>query len=409
MTEEELVFSQSVNISLDNKGISKDNAKCIDCGACAKTCLEVCGIRRDEHFCLACGQCILTCPTKALKPKSMVNYVKQAILNKKIVIASISPAVRVSIGDAFGFKSGEFLLEQTVSLLKHLGFTYVFDTTFGADLTIMEEAHEFLERLKTNKLPLFTSCCPAWVKYCKKKFKDYAPLLSTCKSPIGMQQAVIKKYFKDKEIVNVAITPCTAKKDEDNQMDYVLTVNELVNWAKEEHIDFKNIFKTEVDVPFKSGSFSSLIFGSSKGVSTAVLKTAYYFMNNKPLEMDEIVFKNVDGYKDILEAVVYFDDFPINVLVVYKLSNIFKLQQLLKVSDKTYHLVEVMNCPLGCIGGGGNIKNDESLEKRSEALFNHPNKIMDSYQNEEVKKIYDLDLEKVGSQKAIELLHSQDM
>ena len=367
VNEQKEVFLNAVKISEDNYGVMRDNTKCIDCGICRETCNLMCGLdfKNDTSRCLACGQCITTCPTNALRPKDSYLRVKE-LLKNKIGICYTSPAVRVSIGENYGYEAGSFMQGKLVALLKKLGFKYVFDTTFGADLTVMEEATELVNHLKNGDSgPMFSSCCPAWVKYAQNECPELVQNISTCKSPIAMQGAIIEKYFLPKinvrkeDVVTVAITPCTAKKMEIKLegifgTDEVVTVLELASWAKMDGIDFKNLADEEYDNLFKEGSGAGVIFGMTGGVCEATLRTTYHLMTGKDLE--QLVFEDVRGLKNVKEASIDIDGFKVNVLVVHKIKELSKVIEKIKLREKDYHFVEVMNCEGGCVGGGGQPK-----------------------------------------------------
>ncbi len=406
-----------VTINKDNKSIQRIEEKCINCGMCQETCANKNNL--DCDTCINCGACIMTCPVGAIVPK--YNY-KEIIANvhdeEKITVISISPAVRVSIGDEFGFAPGEFLEEKLVGVLKQLGFDYVLDTTFGADLTIMEEASELLNRVKKNiNLPMFTSCCPSWVLNMEKYHKTDLKKLSSCKSPIGMQGAVIKNYFAElknlnpNDIVTVFLTPCVSKKSEissDPNCDYVMTVQELFMLIREEKIDFKNVKDKKFDKLFGKGSGAGVIFGTSGGVMEAALRTAYYLINKEDAPKDFYNLTCVRGKDEVKEAVVDLGKIKLNVAVLYGIKNVNKLYN----SLKKYHFVEVMSCDYGCIGGAGNpvlpvSKINIVLDERNKSLYKNDleQKIRCSYKNEDIKKVYQDYFNKPLSKKSEELLH----
>lgn len=423
-TEKAAVFNYAVLVDKNNLGIEKDNSLCIDCGKCYETCRNSCGLNclKRPMDCLSCGQCILTCPTKALKSKNRVKEVLKKLEDGKVGICYISPASRVSIGEAFGYANGAFLQGKLVALLKKFGFKYVFDTTFGADLTVMEEATELLERVKNNGLlPMFSSCCPAWVKYAKMKFPSLRGNLSTCKSPIGMQSSVIENYFipqlniKKDDVITVAITPCTAKKMEIKMTEFgcdeVITVSELIEWAKQMRIDFKDLVEEEFDEFYNEGSGAGMIFGYSGGVATAVLKTAYYLANNREIKDSELQFNDIKGIHNAQEIEVKLGSKTIKVAVVSQVKSLHDLLRKMEKEKIVYHFIEVMNCLGGCVGGGGQPVNltSDYLAKRKEALKfrDETDTIRVSYKNPSIKKIYKNYLDYPGSLKAQELLHSK--
>lgn len=420
------VFQYAVKIDKENPGVQKDDDKCIDCGICKQTCMKRCGekISSDPSLCLSCGQCILTCPTGALKPRSAIQKVQDALSSGKTLICYTSPATRVSIGEAFGYPPGTFLKGKLVALLKRLGFHYVFDTTFGADLTVMEEATEFVERIQNNgPFPMFSSCCPAWVKYCEQMAPEFQKNLSSCKSPIAMQGAVIERTFlkdlnKEKsEVLTVAITPCTAKKMEVLKesifgTDEVLTIQELVSWAKEEKILFQDLEEEEFDLFFQEGSGAGTIFGTTGGVCEAALRTAYHILTGEDMEIKSLEFHEDMELENVKEATIVIDSIPIHVAVIHKISAVKPLFEAIKSGRRNYHFIEVMNCENGCVGGGGqpklDVEEERALKKeRGNALLAQDQKstLRYSYQNKDVLRLYEQYLDYPGSPKAKELLH----
>ena len=419
---------KKVRISEYNSAISRINEKCINCGQCKKTCEKVVNISYDlnnckEPICIGCGQCVLNCPTGALVPKYCYREVKQIIdANEKIVIALTSPAVRVSIGESFNIESGENSEGKLVSALKKVGFDYVFDTAFGADLTVLEEVAEFASRL-SNKgpIPQFTSCCPAWVKYAEIYHPELLPNLSTCKSPIGMQCAIIKSYFCEKKafdknkIVTVAITPCTAKKMEAKEytpyIDYVITASELSLLLKEENIKLDSLKDEKYDLLLGESSGSGVMFGTTGGVCESVIRTLNRIMTGKNLKKEELVFEELRNYEGIKEAIITIDKYKLRVAVVEQLEN---LEELLKNDRyKKYHFIEVMNCKGGCVGGGGQplcpIKDlDKYRKDRSNGLFDIDlnRAVRCSHDNKELKQLYKNYLKKPLSEDSYKLLHT---
>lgn len=419
-----------IPISKDNPGIERIEEKCIKCGLCSKICQNNVGIhynpkKSKEPICLSCGQCILNCPVGALVPK----YCYQRVLNyindtEKVVIGFTSPAVRVALGEEF--KSEEVNTEgKMVSALKKLGFDYVLDTTFGADLTIMEEASELIERIKNQEnLPQFTSCCPAWVRYLEIYHPHLRNHLSTCKSPIGMQGAMIKNYYSEmlqipkENIISVAITPCTAKKSEiklpnTNDTDFVITTSELALMIREKELDFNNLKDQEFDSIMSRGSGGGVIFGSSGGVMEAAVRTAYHFITGENPPQKLLEFTEVRGYENTKEATVKIKDIELKLLVVHGMKNIEPILKDLEKHKVNYHFIEVMNCPGGCVGGGGQplgviSKQQETNEKRAAGLYHEDNNLVirNSYENPDIIDIYHCYLEKPLSQKAHELLHT---
>lgn len=410
-----------------NPSIARIEELCIDCGMCERICSNVLDFSLskqnvDNPLCINCGQCVMNCPTKSLVPKynykQVLNYLNDT---EYIVTVSVAPAVRVAIGDVFGFEPGEFLEKKLVSALKQLKFNKVFDLTFGADVTIMEEASELLNRIKEGKnLPQFTSCCPSWVKYCEIFHSDLLPNLSTTKSPISIQGMLINTYYTefnnlDKEkVINVMVSPCTAKKYEIKRnelpgMDYVITTEELIMMLKESNIDFKNLQDEEFDSLLGRGSSSGVIFGTSGGVMEAALRTSYYLYTKEKAPENFYELKELRGEEGIKEASITMKDLNFKVAVVNEMKNLNAL--LPNISN--YAFIEVMNCPGGCIGGGGQPlipihKLREYREKRSKALYQNDtiSKVKDCYENKEVQDLYKTYLDYPLSPKAHELLHT---
>ena len=428
-----------VYIDEENPGITSILEKCINCGICKNICENTVGICysdkiNDNPACISCGQCILNCPMASLVPKSDYQKVKQEIENSnKIVVALTSPSIRVSVGEMFELDAGTNVEGKVVTALRKLGFDYIFDTTFGADLTIMEEASELIERIKNKKnLPQFTSCCPSWIKYAEIYHPELLPNISSCKSPIGMQTTMIKTYFAKtknidpKNIVTVAITPCTAKKMEIKRKelrdsglywnldisdgDYVLTVRELADFIKEEQIDFLSLEENHYDDIFGRGSGAGAIFGNTGGVTEAAIRSVYYMLTGESPKEKLLNYEPVRGLENIKEATVNIKGLNINVAVVHGLPN---LEKLLKNGMIKYHFIEVMNCRGGCIGGGGQPlvpipKLDEIRQKRIEGLYKCDtiSNVRNSYENPDINKIYDEFLEKPLSEISHKLLHT---
>ena len=399
-------------IKEDNPGINRIYEKCINCGVCTRTCENIVGIK-DDSICINCGQCILTCPTGALTPKYDYQKVLEYINNPEYtIIALTSPAVRVGIGDAFGYKPGEFLESKMVSSLKKIGFDYVFDTTFGADLTSMEEAFELKNRLEKNEL-MFSSCCPSWVKYACIYHPELISNLSTCKSPIGMEASVIKNiYLKEEELdpnntIIVAVTPCTSKKVEiiGTDCDLVITTSELAHLIKEENIDFKSLEDAEFDTI--NGSSSGTIYGASSGVTLSVIRVLYYYITGKDLTSDEISIKDKEYYKEIKVKINK------QIITCAAVSTLQNLEKILKIKDE-FNFIEVMNCSGGCINGGGQVlmpinEKDSIRDARIKELFKKDIKpyIKYPYKNPVIKDLYEDFLDKPGSNKCEELFHTK--
>ncbi len=391
-------MNNKVNISSDNISIYRIEEKCLNCGMCLKTCKSINNIGND---CINCGQCILTCPSGALVPrydyKKVLNYINDT---DYCVVAFTAPAVRVAIGDEFNYAPGTFLEGKMVSALKKIGFDYCFDATFGADLTVMEESYELIEKLKRKEKPLFTSCCPSWVKYFKTYHEKDINNLSTCKSPLSMEATMIKTYFKDMynlekdKIITVSIVPCVAKKYERKlypETDFSLTTKELAMMIRETNIDFESLKDKEFDKLLGSSSSSGLIFGASGGVTEAVLRTAYYMLNGKKAPAKFYHFDEIRQEQDFKTATIDLQKYYVKVAVVNKISTVNEKYDLLK----QYDFVEVMACPGGCIGGGGqplqSIKNSKQIrESRIDSIYNKDNEsnIKESFMNPLIQDAY---------------------
>lgn len=422
------IEDKRIKISDYNYSIMRIEEKCINCGQCRKTCEEIQNISYDlnickEPICVGCGQCILNCPTGALVPKYVYREVKDIISsNEKIVIALTSPAVRVSVGDLFDNEFGADVEKKLVGALKKLGFDYVFDTAFGADLTIMEEVAELIDRIKEKKtLPQFTSCCPAWVKYAEIYHPELIDNISTCKSPIGMQCAIIKNYFAEKrgidpsKIVTVAITPCTSKKMEAREyvdnIDYVVTANELTLFLKEEDINLNHVTEKEYDKILGESSGAGVLFGATGGVMEAAMRTLHKVLTGHKPKDDFMKLEELRGYDGIKTSTIELGNNKIKVAIVNGINNL----ELILKDDlyKKFHFIEVMNCKGGCTGGGGqplskiNEINDIN-KKRIEGLYKIDSKRTKrcSYENEEIKQLYKEYLNNPLSDKSERLLHT---
>lgn len=431
---------------LSGKSIERDPAKCILCGRCVRVCEEVQGVGAIDFTkrgvqtivlpafnkglnisnCVNCGQCIIVCPTGALREKSSLKEVWNAINDKdKHVVVQVAPSISVTIGEEFGFPVGVDVSGKLASALKRLGFTKVFDTCYSADLTIMEEANELVERIKNKGvLPMITSCSPGWVKFMEHNLPEFMPNVSSCKSPQQMAGVVFKTYYAKKagidpsKIFTVSIMPCVAKKFEAarpemnssgyQDVDAVLTTREITRMIKLAGLHFNELPDSEYDNPFGEISGAGKIFGVTGGVMEAAIRTAYYFVTGKELENIEV--KSVRGFENVKESSIDIDGIKINVAVVHGLLNAKAFFDRLKKEKLQYHFIEVMGCPGGCIGGGGQPygTNVEQLKARMKALYSYDKKlqIRRSHQNPEIKMLYEEYLEKPGSEKAHHLLHT---
>jgi len=428
--------------------IMRDLSKCIKCQRCVRVCSEIQGmniysmVERGyrtypgtpfdipvyETDCISCGQCAAFCPTGAIVENSAVKVVLEELEKKeKILVVQTAPSVRVAIGEEFGYAPGTISTGQLVAALRRLGFDYVFDTNFGADLTIVEEGSEFLERLEKGDLedlPMFTSCCPAWVNLVEKVYPELRTRLSSAKSPQGMLSALVKTYFAEKlgvkpeDIFHVSIMPCTAKKDEVMRkqlmvngvpaVDVVLTTRELGRLIRLKNIPFANLPEEEYDAPLGISTGAAALFGVTGGVMEAALRTAYELKTGKTLP--KLVFEEVRGLKGVREAEVELDGQKIRVAVVHGTANVRNLVEKILRGEVKYHFVEVMACPGGCIGGGGQpySRDPEILRKRAEAIYtiDEMMTIRKSHENPAIKKLYEEYLEHPLSHKSHELLHT---
>ena len=422
-----LSTSVRVPIEADNPSIVRNESLCIKCGQCSNVCTSPVGVlgtyaleqTGDRAICIHCGQCANVCPVGSITEVYEYPEVKAAVQDKdKIVIVSTSPSVRVALGEEFGLPKGAFVQGKMVALLRALGVDYVLDTNFAADLTIVEEASELLARIKgeTDKpLPQFTSCCPAWVKFAETYYPELLPHVSTAKSPIGMQGPTIKTYFAQKmgidprKIVNVALTPCTAKKFEIRRekmnaagqklgiaelrdMDNVITTRELALWAKEAGIDFTSLEDSDFDKFMGEASGAGVIFGNTGGVMEAALRTAYAYLTGEQPPKEILKLEPVRGYDGLREASVEIAGRVINVAVVHGTENVRKL---IAGGIEKYHFIEVMTCPGGCIGGGGQPKDfaydaDAARKARIEGLYERDAemKLHLSHENKEIQQLY---------------------
>ncbi|MEY8364469.1 [FeFe] hydrogenase, group A [Anaerovoracaceae bacterium 41-7] len=411
--------------------VVRDANKCILCGDCVRMCHEVEGVgvlgftnrgsnmlmttpfMRDlnETNCVGCGQCRVVCPTGAITIKSDTEPVWQLLEDKNVrVVAQIAPAVRVAVGEAFGMEKGVNALGHLAAAMRYIGFEEVYDTDFGADLTVIEEAGEFVERLKSGEnLPLFTSCCPAWVKFCEDKYPQFAKHISTCRSPQQMfgalikEEARMKKAEDSRRTVVVSIMPCTAKKGEiirpehftdgEQNVDYVLTTTEIASMIKSTGINMAEITPEALDMPFGMSSGAGAIFGNTGGVTEAVLR--YLTKSSRPEELDEIKFSGVRGNDAIKEATVSLDGKDVRIAIINGLGNASKILDEMEAGNVKYDFIEVMTCPGGCVNGGGqpvsNGQETTNSAARQAGLyrFDSRSQIKSSDQNPVALSLYD--------------------
>ena len=432
---------------LSSNALVRDPNKCILCGDCVRACEEIQGIGvldfayrgtdaivvpafnkgLTEVECVECGQCARVCPTGAIIPKSEVDLVWKELDNKdKVVVAQIAPAVRVAIGEMFGVKPGAVLTGQIVAALKLMGFDKVFDTSFSADLTVVEESNEFLKRLANpdSKMPLMTSCCPSWVKYVEQYYPDMIDNLSSCKSPQQMFGAVAKEILPaqlkadKKDIVVVSIMPCTAKKSEARrpefsedgiaEVDYVLTTQELAAMIKEAGIKFNTLSPETIDMPlgFKTGA--GVIFGASGGVSEAVLRYVYEKVKGETLESADFV--EVRGLEGRREISVDLNGKIVKIAIINGLKNAELLLEEVRSGKSDVDFIEIMSCPGGCIGGAGQPVqlSGDARQDRADALY-QTDKMLQLHKAQEnpyINQLYADHLGEVGGEKAHHLLHT---
>ena len=428
----------------------RDNSKCILCRRCVAACdnqaISVIGANArgfdtcitspfekkiQEYSCISCGQCIVSCPTGALYEKDSTADVLAAINDPdKYVVVQTAPAVRAALGEEFGYEIGTNVEGKMVAALRRLGFDKVFDTNFAADLTIMEESQELIERITNGgKLPMITSCSPGWIRYCEFYYPEQLDHLSTCKSPQQMFGATIKTWYAQKmgidpeKIVSVSVMPCTAKKFEigrDDQnaagmadVDYSITTRELARMIKGAGINFNILPEEAFDSPLGEGSGAAVIFGATGGVMEAALRTAVEKITGKTL--DNVDFTEVRGMEGVKEATYAVGDLEVKVAVASGTANAKTLMEKVKDGTSEYHFIEIMGCPGGCINGGGQpivdatTRNFEDFKaKRASALYtidkNNANR--KSHENEAIKRVYSEFFGEPGSHKAHEILHT---
>lgn len=416
-------------LDFSSPSIVRDPNKCILCGDCVRMCDNVQSVNAidfayrgtralvtpafnkkiAETDCVNCGQCRVVCPTGAISIHTNTDTVWDLLADKNTkVVAQIAPAVRVAVGDRFGLPKGENVMGKLVNVLHRLGFDEVYDTSYGADLTVIEESEELLNRLEAGEnLPLFTSCCPAWVKFCEERYPDLAKNLSTCRSPQQMFGAVVREYYKDpeksggKRIVSVSIMPCTAKKEEilrpesttngKQDIDYVLTTTELISMIRKAGIRFEDLEIEATDMPFGIGSGAGVIFGVTGGVTEAVLRRLREGHNRA--DMEKIKFSGVRGEDGLKEVAFDYNGRTIRAAVVNGLGNANSLMKRIQSGEGQYDFVEVMACRRGCIMGGGQPVpvDPESRIARSKGIYDTDinTQIKKSNENPLVQSLYD--------------------
>jgi NADH-quinone oxidoreductase subunit G/NADP-reducing hydrogenase subunit HndD len=440
---------EQVNYKKDTSTFSliKDPNKCVMCRRCETMCNEVqtCNVlsavnRGFESFvgpafnmdmadssCTFCGQCVAVCPTAALTEMDNTTQVWNELVNpKKHVVVQIAPAVRVAIGEMFDMEPGTISTGKIVTALRKMGFDGVFDTNFGADLTIIEEATELIHRINHNgTLPMLTSCCPAWVKFFEHQFPDLLDIPSTCKSPQIMFGTIAKTYYAQKKnlkpenISVVSIMPCLAKKaeakrpeltkDDHSNVDIVITTREFGRMMKSAGIDFANLPDSEFDKMMGESTGASIIFGTTGGVIEAATRTAYEWLTDE--ELEDVNFTQLRGLEGIREASVFIGEMELKIGIAHGLGNARKLLEDIQSGKSKFHAIEIMACPGGCIGGGGqpyHHGNMEILKKRQEALYvdDESKKKRKSHEKKEIIQLYKEFIGEPYGEKAHELLHT---
>jgi NADH-quinone oxidoreductase subunit G len=435
------------DIDSTSPAIIRDTSKCVLCGRCIRVCNEVQSVAAIEYMnrgpelkvttfmdkglgnveCINCGQCIHVCPVAAIKEKSSINEVWSAISDPaKVVVVQEAPAVRVGLGEELGLPPGTLVTGKMHAALKKLGFDVVFDTNFTADLTIMEEGNELVKRIKEGGvLPMFTSCCPGWIKFMEHFYPDLIPHLSSCKSPQQMFGALAKTYYAEAagvdpaNIISVSVMPCTAKKFEAQRpemnssgyqdVDYVLTTREIARMIKEAGIDFATLPDADAEKLMGMYTGAGTIFGATGGVMEAAIRTAYKVITGK--ELENIDIEPVRGLKGIRSATVDVDGLPVKVAVAHGLGNARLLMDEVRAGNSPYHFIEVMACPGGCVGGGGQpIGFDLSVRGvRGNSLYQEDKSMpfRKSHQNPAIEKIYKEFLVEPLGEKSHHLLHTE--
>ena len=438
-------------VDLRSKSIIYDKSKCLRCGRCIEECKKMSGTETikfreidgelfvgaeglkcfDDTGCILCGQCVSVCPVDALSEKSHLERVKDALNDKnKHVLVAMAPSVRTALGELLGEKIGTDVTGKAYTALRMLGFDKIFDTNFGADMTIMEEGTELLERIKNNgPFPMFTSCCPGWIRLVENYYPEFLDNISSAKSPNQMFGAASKTYYpfiskiSPKDVFTVSIMPCVAKKYEidrpemvnrgEKNIDASLTTRELVNLIKENQIDFKNLSNGEVDLAMGDYTGAGTIFGATGGVMEAALRTAKDLADGVSLE--NVEYKEVRGLEGIKEATVELGGREYNIAVINGAANFFKFMNEGIINSKQYHFIEVMACVGGCVNGGGQpqvsskVRDEIKFRKlRASVLYNQDANLLPyrkSHKNKSLIKMYEDYIGKVGGEIAHELFH----
>ena len=415
-----------VNISKNNPSIVFDKSRCDECGICKNICkfnVGVYGYSDLKYPCINCGSCSIMCPKKCLSERDETDKLRNYLHSDKTIVMQIAPAVRVSIGEEFGYKVGSNVIGKLISALRLIGADYVFDTTFGADLTVMEEAYELVNRIKNkNNLPMFTSCCPSWVKFTEMFYPEYLDNLSTCKSPISMMGSVINNYFckinnlKREDIISIVIVPCTSKKMEIlryNDIDLAITTRELAKYLKKEKINLAKLKNSSYNSLLGKGSSGGIIFGTSGGVMEATLREVYHILYKRYPKGRLLNFKSIRGTSNVKEAVVKINGTHIRVAIINGTGDARKVIEKIKNKEVYYDFIEVMTCEGGCISGGGQPRvfplNKNLKNKRMNALYKSDKrmKIRCASMNPDIKDIYDNFFGEVGSDISLKYLHTK--